>query len=62
MNGWTALMNAAQNGKEAGIKALLEVGDAQVDANDDSGQTALMLAAENGHEAAIKVLLEIGKA
>jgi len=53
---------AAQNGREAIVKLLLETGKVDVDSKDSSSRTPLSWAAQNGHEAIVKLLLETGKA
>ncbi len=45
----TVLMIAAENGRTAAVKFLLEKGATNIEAIDDCGSNALMIAAENGH-------------
>jgi len=61
-HGRTALSWAAQNGREAAVKLLLETGKANVASKDKRGRTALSWAAERGRDAVVKLLLETGKA
>jgi ankyrin repeat protein len=58
-NGMTLLQSAAQSGKLAVVKALLENG-AAVDGLRQPGPTPLMFAADNGHKAVIDLLLSKG--
>ena len=46
--GWTALMEASQNGQTQTVQTLLNKG-ANIDEKDRHGNTALMEASENGH-------------
>ena len=59
MNGRTALMAAAQEGKNNTVALLLECG-AKIEASDKEGMTALMSAAFHGHSDAVEALLERG--
>jgi hypothetical protein len=61
LDGRTPLSWAAENGREAIVKQLLDTGKVDVDSKDNSGQTPLSWAAENGHEAIVKQLLDTGK-
>ena len=66
-DGETLLHNAAWNGQEAVVKALLE-GGADVNKADNDGKTPLYYVARdgpeamvaNGHEAVVKALIEAG--
>ena len=58
-NGMTLLQSAAQSGKLAVVRALLENG-AAVDGLRQRGPTPLMFAADNGHKAVIDLLLSKG--
>jgi ankyrin repeat protein len=59
VKGYTALMEAAQNGDESICKLLLNHG-AQVNTQNDYGDTALMLAAGNDHALICKLLINYG--
>jgi ankyrin repeat protein len=54
--GHTPLSRAAERGREAVVKLLLETGKADVDSKDPYGRTPLSRAAESGHEAVVKAL------
>ena len=58
-SGRTPLSWAAENGREAVVKLLLEKG-AELETKSSSNLTPLLQAAENGHEAVVKLLLEKG--
>ncbi|KAI9776691.1 MAG: hypothetical protein M1839_009418 [Geoglossum umbratile] len=60
--GRTPVLWAAESGREAVVKLLLETGKADVDSKDSWGRTPLSWAAGSGHKAVVKVLLETGKA
>jgi ankyrin repeat protein len=45
-----------ENGHEAIVKLLLDIGKAEVDSKDQYGQMPLSRAAENGHDAVVKLL------
>jgi ankyrin repeat protein len=55
------IIDAAEDGNELLIKALLEKG-ADVNAKDNLRRTPLWVAAEKGYEAVVKLLLDTGKA
>ncbi|MCF8473630.1 MAG: ankyrin repeat domain-containing protein [Emcibacter sp.] len=55
--GETALMIAAKNGNQEGVKSLLRH-NALIDIKDSSGRTALIHAAQNGHLFSVKYLSE----
>jgi ankyrin repeat protein len=57
--GETALMEAAEEGREEVVRFLLERG-AAVDTQDAEGETALMEAVEAGHETVTRLLLRAG--
>jgi len=63
-NGYTALLIACYNGREAVAKALLdgefEGCGARVDAHDTAGWTSLILASTCGHEGVVRLLLARG--
>jgi ankyrin repeat protein len=59
--GRTALQAAAENGREAIVRQLLDTGKVEVDSTDNDGRTPLSWAAGNGQEAAIKQLLDTSK-
>ncbi|KAF1935355.1 hypothetical protein EJ02DRAFT_329775, partial [Clathrospora elynae] len=46
---------------EAVVKMLLEIGNADVNSKDSTGQTPLSWAAKKWHKAVVKMLLETGK-
>ena len=61
MNCRTLLIYAAENGHEAMVKQLLNIGHVDIDSKDTkSGRTPLAWAAANGHEAVVQLLLEKG--
>lgn len=47
-------------GIEAVVKLLLEIGEIDVNANDNYGRTPLSRAAFNGHAAVVQLLLDHG--
>ena len=55
------LRYAAENGNEAVVKLLLEMGQVEADSKDRKNRTPLLCAARNGHEAVVKLLLETGQ-
>ena len=58
---WTALHQAAWDGREGEIRMLLDAGaGADVSAKDGNGFSALHLAAHNGHEGAVRMVLDAG--
>jgi ankyrin repeat protein len=59
--GRTALQAAAENGREAIVRQLLDTGKVEVDSRDNDGRTPLSWAATNGQEATLKQLLHTGK-
>lgn len=56
--GWTVLMIASKEGKEAVVEALSQAPGIQVNQAGRNGETALIVAAENGHEEFVGKLLE----
>ncbi|RYP73656.1 hypothetical protein DL771_003544 [Monosporascus sp. 5C6A] len=59
IGGQTPLLWAAENGRLAVLKLLLEKG-AQIEVRDEDGKTPLILATEQGHEAIARLLIENG--
>ena len=55
--GRTPLLMAAENGREAVVRLLVERADVEADSKDDYGQTPLLTAAENGREAVVRLLV-----
>ncbi|KAH8595372.1 ankyrin repeat-containing domain protein, partial [Bisporella sp. PMI_857] len=55
-SGRTPLRCAAQSGREAVVKLLLDTDKVDADSRDQSGWTPLQWAARNGHEAVVKLL------
>ena len=53
------LLIAAQQGYEAIVWALIELG-AHVNKATDDGVTPLFIAAQDGHEAVVRALIELG--
>ena len=53
------LLIGAQQGYEAVVRALIEVG-AHVNKATDNGVTPLYVGAQNGHEAVVRALIELG--
>ncbi|OBT96330.1 hypothetical protein VE01_05778 [Pseudogymnoascus verrucosus] len=62
MNGKSPLSWAAECGKEATVRLLLDTGKVEADLRDEYSRTPLSWAAEKGHEAVARLLLSIGKA
>jgi hypothetical protein len=60
-SGRTPLSWAAENGQEAVVRLLLEMGKVDVDSKDNNGWTPLSLATGNGQNAIVKLLLDTGK-
>jgi ankyrin repeat protein len=58
--GGTALHEAAGSGYEELVRWLLDLGHAEIDAEDYGGGTALHRAARNGHGSVVSILLERG--
>ena len=58
--GYTALVQAAQQGFVEVVRFLVEEGKADVDKVDHRGATPLMMACINGREAVVRLLLEKG--
>jgi hypothetical protein len=58
---WTDFAWAANNGNEAIIRRLIELGKVNANWKDWKGRTPLSRAAENGHEAVVKLLLATNK-
>lgn len=52
----TPLSRAAERGREAVVKLLLEMGKVEVDSKDNDGRTPLSQAAERGREVGVKLL------
>ncbi|KAL8402640.1 hypothetical protein RB596_009125 [Gaeumannomyces avenae] len=61
VDGKTPLWWAAQNGREAIVKLLLETGKVDVESKDNDGQTPLLWATRYGREAVVKLLLDTGR-
>jgi hypothetical protein len=59
INGWTAIMYAAEDGHTETVTKLKELG-ADVNAKELFGKTVLMFAAENGHTDTVVKLIELG--
>ncbi|KAF9775393.1 hypothetical protein IL306_006504 [Fusarium sp. DS 682] len=59
--GWPQLCLAAESGRKAIVKLLLDSGKVDPDAKDKDGQTPLLQAAAHGHAAVVKLLLDSGK-
>ncbi|KAK6513075.1 hypothetical protein TWF506_009238 [Arthrobotrys conoides] len=59
LDGWSAIMLAAQEGNCNIIQVLVDAG-ANVNSEANSGATALFIAAQQGHTAVVKVLLDNG--
>lgn len=58
-NGSTPLIEAARNGHDGVVEALL-IARADVKAKDERGKTALMYASEGGHTESVKLLRQAG--
>ncbi len=57
-DGQTPLLQAAANGYEGVVQALLATGKVEVDSKDGDGGTPLSWAAADGHEGVVKLLRE----
>jgi ankyrin repeat protein len=55
------LSYAGEKGSEAVIKLLVDIANAKIDLNDDSGRNSILYAAESGHQALVKLLFEAGQ-
>jgi ankyrin repeat protein len=60
MNGWTALMCAAEQGHTDTVNALAGTYNANVEAVNINGKTALILTAEEGHTDTVDALRQYG--
>lgn len=56
-----ALLRAAERDHEAVVRLLLEVGNAEPNVKDDTGETPLGAAARMGHKATVKLLLGVDR-
>ncbi|KFY17788.1 hypothetical protein V492_00386 [Pseudogymnoascus sp. VKM F-4246] len=57
-NGRTPLWIAAEHGREAVVRLLVEREDVEADSKDEHGRTPLWIAAERGHKAVVRLLVE----
>ncbi|KAI0412894.1 hypothetical protein F5X98DRAFT_353603 [Xylaria grammica] len=59
-DGWTPLICAAANDRQAVVQLLLDTEDVNVNSRDSNGRTPLSWAAEFGHETVVELLLQKG--